>query len=201
MSLDSVHPLQPPLQFLRAVAGLGLAPPLGLPLRAFHHPVILGTPRGVPVQTHLQADQPQRQVSRQVTPRTPRHAVVHPEPLGPSPVAEGQAELRLDRRRRDLSPPAPGGKPRSRGPRRCTRRQPVAHRRAGQSGGSPTRPRPSARPGAAARPAGSRRRVAAPPARGQARLGGTSVAACVRQAAGRSGVGGATPRGPIPLPR
>src|SRR5262249_15052408 len=66
--VGSVQIFQPALQLLRALAGPGLTRPLARPLRAFHHPIVLGTRRGVPAHTHLQADQPQRQVGRQVTP-------------------------------------------------------------------------------------------------------------------------------------
>jgi len=199
--LDLVHHFQPPLQFLRAVTGPGLPPPLARPLRALDHPIVLRTPRGIGVHPHLQPEQPQLQVRRQVAPRAPRRPVVHPQPLGPAPVAEGQSQLRLSLRGRDLSPMAQGGKPRSGAPRRCIRRRSAATRRADRSAASPARPRPFAKPREAAGLGASRRQDVVPPARGTARHAGTIVAGCERRATAGRGVVGATSLGSIRLPR
>ena len=108
-TLDVVHLLQAALQLRGAGPGRGLGPPLGRPLRPLDHALVLRPPRRVPVHGHLQADQPPRQVGRQVAGRAPRRSVVHPESLGATPAGERLPQLSLDLPRRDVAPMVSGG--------------------------------------------------------------------------------------------
>jgi hypothetical protein len=100
-----------------------------------------------------------------------------------------------------LAPAGRGGKPRSTGPRHCTRRRAVASRLAGRSGVAPVRPRPSARPHEAERPGGSRLRAAAPAGRGRDRPAEATVARSEWPGAIRREAGVAASRGSIPPPK
>ena len=122
LAVQAVHSLQAGLQFRGRPARPRLAPPGGRPLGTLDDPVLLGASRVVPVHPDAQADQPQRQVGRELAPRAPGPAVVDSEAAGQPPANPGQAELCPHGLEGDLLPSPEGGKPQSTAPRRCIRR-------------------------------------------------------------------------------
>ena len=127
LAVQAVHSLQAGLQFRGRPARPRLAPPGGRPLGTLDDPVLLGASRVVPVHPDAQADQPQRQVGRELAPRAPGPAVVDSEAAGQPPANPGQAELCPHGLEGDLLPSPEGGKPQSTAPRRCIRRSDEAN--------------------------------------------------------------------------
>ena len=93
LAVHAVHSLQADRQFRGCPARPRLAPPGGRPLGTLDDPVLLGATRVVSVHPDAQADQPQRQVGRELAPRAPGPAIVDSEAAGQAPANPGQAEL------------------------------------------------------------------------------------------------------------
>ena len=127
LAVHAVHSLQADLQFRGCPARPRLAPPGGRPLGTLDDPVLLGATRVVPVHPDAQADQPQRQVGRELAPRAPGPAIVDSEAAGQAPANPGQAELFPHGLEGDLLPSSEGGKTQSTAPRRCIRRSDEAN--------------------------------------------------------------------------
>src|SRR6266851_2535147 len=85
-------------------------PVLSRALRTFDNAILLGAVRIVPNHLQVQTQQPQRQGGRQIAPRTPRAAVVHPQRLRLSPAPPGLPQLLLHRLRWHPVEEAVGGK-------------------------------------------------------------------------------------------
>src|SRR5262249_16112332 len=86
------------LQFHQVAAAVWLRPVPGDSLAAFHHTVVLGSPRRVPRNSYADTYQPQGQRGGQVAPRTTGTSVVHSQPLPQPPLSEQCAELVLHHR-------------------------------------------------------------------------------------------------------
>ena len=121
LAVEPVHPFQPRLQFLRRRARPRFTPPVRRPLRSLDHPVLLGTPRIVPVHLDTQPEHPERQVGGEVARRSPGGAIIDPQAVGQAPTRERSAEFLADRTGSDLRPGPEGGKPWCGAPRHCTR--------------------------------------------------------------------------------
>src|SRR5437773_9649895 len=201
LAVQAVHLLQAGLQLRGRSAGPRLAPPRRGPLGPLDDPVLLRSPRVVPVHPGAQADQPERQLGGEVAPGPPGPAVVDAEATGQPPADEGQSELLADGLGGDSAPGPEGGRPRSRGPRRCIRR----------SGGASSPHHyytieyvllhPSARSHAERSPGSGRPAAAGPPGPGTARRGRTIVAASAPRRRAAPVPPGAAARGSGRLPR
>jgi hypothetical protein len=122
LAMQEVHSLQAGLQFRGRPTSPRLAPSVGCPLGTLDDPVFLRAPRVVPVHPDTEADQPQRQLGGEVSPRPPGKAVVDSEAAGQPPANKSQADLLSHGLGGDLRPSPEGEKPRSTAPRRCIRR-------------------------------------------------------------------------------
>src|SRR5271157_3992755 len=127
LAVQAIHSLQAGLQFRRRPARPRLAPPGGRPLGTLDDPVLLGATRVVPVHPDAQANQPQRQVGRELAPRAPGPAIVDSEAAGQAPANPGQAELFPHGFEGDLLPTSEGGKPQSTALRHRIRRSDEAN--------------------------------------------------------------------------
>src|SRR5262249_10947079 len=95
LTLLTVLFIESALQFHQVAAAVWLRPVPGDSLAAFHHTVVLGSPRRGPRNSYADTYQPQGQRGGQVAPRTPGTSVVHSQRLREPPLSEAVAELVL----------------------------------------------------------------------------------------------------------